>query len=263
MKSKLDDIKSELEELKNDENASQSDVDGTLDSLMDRLDEIASTIANCANGNHSFTKYVITKDAECDVDGIKTAICDNGCGATDEEVTPAFGHSYVENVIAPTCTEDGYTEYNCSTCGDSYNDNVIIATGHSYTSEVTKVPTHTETGVRTFTCNCGHSYTETIEATGDHAYTYSVTKEATCTKEGVKVISCTSCGEILKTDVVEIISNNFVKNDTVEEFNVKLSDNFASGNTILAVAPKGTTKWKFNLSFAIVQLLSYLPIVES
>ena len=37
-----------------------------------------------------------------------------------------------------------------------------------------------------------------------------VTKEATCTEEGVKVISCTSCGEILKTDVVEIISHNFV-----------------------------------------------------
>ncbi|MGN1328431.1 MAG: fibronectin type III domain-containing protein [Eubacterium sp.] len=42
------------------------------------------------------------------------------------------GHKYTAKVVAPTCTEDGYTQYTCSVCGSSYKENVIKATGHNF-----------------------------------------------------------------------------------------------------------------------------------
>ena len=42
------------------------------------------------------------------------------------------GHKYTSKVVAPTCTEDGYTLYTCSVCGDTYKENVIKATGHNF-----------------------------------------------------------------------------------------------------------------------------------
>jgi len=42
-------------------------------------------------------------------------------------------HVYGEGVVtAPTCTEDGYTTYTCTRCGNSYTEDVITASGHNY-----------------------------------------------------------------------------------------------------------------------------------
>ena len=43
---------------------------------------------------------------------------------------PATGHNYVEDVIEPTCTKDGYTDYACDVCGHNYTDNTVPALGH-------------------------------------------------------------------------------------------------------------------------------------
>ncbi|MGN0611848.1 MAG: fibronectin type III domain-containing protein, partial [Ruminiclostridium sp.] len=39
------------------------------------------------------------------------------------ETINALGHSYTENVVDPTYSEQGYTQHTCSVCGDSYKDN--------------------------------------------------------------------------------------------------------------------------------------------
>ena len=41
-------------------------------------------------------------------------------------------HQYVSNVVAPTCSSKGYTEYTCFDCGDSYKVDVVPALGHKY-----------------------------------------------------------------------------------------------------------------------------------
>jgi len=42
-------------------------------------------------------------------------------------------HVYGEGVVtAPTCTEDGYTTYTCTRCGNSYTEDVVTASGHNY-----------------------------------------------------------------------------------------------------------------------------------
>ena len=41
-------------------------------------------------------------------------------------------HSLTTSVIAPTCTEKGYTTHTCVSCGNSYKDSYTKALGHSY-----------------------------------------------------------------------------------------------------------------------------------
>jgi hypothetical protein len=48
----------------------------------------------------------------------------------------AKGHSYNAVVTAPTCTEDGYTTYTCSVCGDHYVGNEVVAKGHTAAAPV-------------------------------------------------------------------------------------------------------------------------------
>ena len=50
----------------------------------------------------------------------------------------ATGHSYVAVVTAPTSTEQGYTTYTCSVCGDTYVGDYTDATGSSASSKATK-----------------------------------------------------------------------------------------------------------------------------
>lgn len=60
--------------------------------------------------------------------GVKCLDCGNiisGC-----ETQNKLPHSYSETVVAPTCTQAGYTTFTC-TCGDSYTGNNVAATGHT------------------------------------------------------------------------------------------------------------------------------------
>ncbi len=76
-------------------------------------------------------------------------------------------YSYHTAVVAPTCTEQGYTTHTCA-CGDSYVDSYVDALSHAWGSGVvTKQPTETEKGEKTYTCTrCGATKTESIPATG-------------------------------------------------------------------------------------------------
>ena len=99
-------------------------------------------------------------------------------------------HEYSSVVTAPTCTEQGYTTYTCSGCGDSYVDDYVNATDHAWNEgEVTTQPTCTEKGVKTYTCthNSAHTYTEDVAAlghtdeNGDYVCDVEDCKEALCT----------------------------------------------------------------------------------
>ena len=48
-----------------------------------------------------------------------------------QNVVPAKGHSYVDTIVAPTCTADGYTAHTCA-CGDVYTTDVVAALGHAF-----------------------------------------------------------------------------------------------------------------------------------
>lgn len=97
---------------------------------------------NTAGGDthtHSWNDGVVTVEPTEDAEGVKTYTC-TVCGETRTETVPALDHEhgYVSTVIAPTCTEQGYTEHICS-CGDSYKDTYVDATGHNYVDGICSV----------------------------------------------------------------------------------------------------------------------------
>ncbi|MCD7766230.1 MAG: hypothetical protein LUH53_06910, partial [Lachnospiraceae bacterium] len=64
--------------------------------------------------------YTVDVEAGCTTDGSKSIHCRNCAAVKDSEVIPATGHSYEAVVTEPTYTEQGYTVYTCTNCGDSY-----------------------------------------------------------------------------------------------------------------------------------------------
>ena len=104
--------------------------------------------------------YSVTKAATCAATGTgrytwKTTTY----GSFYFDVTIAkTSHSYTSIVTAPTCTEQGYTTYTCSVCGNSYKNNYTAALGHNYVYTVSN-------GVRTGTCSrCGDVTREALAA---------------------------------------------------------------------------------------------------
>ena len=60
-------------------------------------------------------------------------------GATPVEVIKTCEHTYIDEVVAPTCTEDGYTKHTCSKCGTTFEDTIVPNLGGHKTSEATCV----------------------------------------------------------------------------------------------------------------------------
>ena len=159
---------------------------------------------------HEYAEEVV--EPTCTENGYSIFTCSCGDAYTGNSVA-AKGHTYEEVVTAPTCTEDGYTTFTCS-CGDTYTGNPVEATGHSYKETVT-APTCTEAGITTYTCSCGDTYTDAHVAATGHKYTETVVAP-TCEKGGYTVHTCT-CGETYNSDVVPALGHNWGEWATVLE----------------------------------------------
>ena len=122
----------------------------------------------------------------------------NGLRTEKKVVTKTYDtvlvHDYVTTVVAPTCTEDGYTLHECD-CGDSYQTNVTAALGHNYV----------ESDLGTYTCTrCGDTYT-------NHTHSYTETVVApTCTEDGYTLHEC-ACGHSYQDNTVAKLGHNYVK----------------------------------------------------
>ena len=120
------------------------------------------------------------------------------------------GHSYSENVVAPTCTAMGYTEYKCDNCGDSYVGNYTDKAEHDYKQTVTN-PTCTEHGYTTYTCvNCGDEFVSDYTEKKPHNYKAEI-KNPTCTEFGFTTYTCVDCGDIYVADYTDKTEHNYDK----------------------------------------------------
>ena len=102
--------------------------------------EETSTCANCGETKTNPIKAkghteVIDKAVapNCTETGLTEGKHCSECGTVliEQEVVAALGHTY-DNVVTydSTCTEQGYTVYTCSVCGDSYKDNYTVTVPH-------------------------------------------------------------------------------------------------------------------------------------
>ena len=77
---------------------------------------------------HTYGVWEIVQIPNCSSSGFREKVC--SCGDSQSEEISANGeHGYIANVVAPTKTNDGYTEHICQYCDDSYTDSKTYATG--------------------------------------------------------------------------------------------------------------------------------------
>ena len=115
------------------------------------------------------------------------------CTICNSETGDPLGHDMQKTttVVAPTCTEEGYTVYKCSHdgCNVTENKDITKAKGHDYDEKVTKEPTTEAEGEKTFTCkHCGDTYTEAIEKLPASEPAPEPTPEPEPVKDGLVVL---------------------------------------------------------------------------
>ncbi len=165
------------------------------------------------NVAHKYT--AATTEATCTQNGFTTYTC-SVCGDVyTDNVVEAKGHLYSETVVDSSCTGSGYTQYECSVCGHTYTDNETPAAGHKYDAIVIK-PTCTSGGYTINMCSvCGQAYkSDEVDALG-HNYSERVV-EATCVSGGYTEHSCLNCGDSYKDNIVEVGEHNYVATKVVE-----------------------------------------------
>lgn len=162
---------------------------------------------------HTFTNYVPDEgSATCTADGTKTALCDDGCGATDTiaDEGSKLGHSftnYVSNNDA-TCTTDGTKTAKCDRCDvtDTVAD-VGSAKGHTEVVDKAVAATCTNTGLtegkHCSVCEAVLVKQEVISAKG-HTEVIDAAVAPTCTETGLtEGKHCSVCNEVLvKQEIV-------------------------------------------------------------
>lgn len=106
--------------------------------------------------------------------------------------------AFTDTVVAPTCTEQGYTHHVCTVKGCTYapvDDTYVAATDHTWVKTQTLPPTCTEKGTQFYKCSaCGATRTEKIAALGHDLSRCNLRPAATCTQPGRAVGTCARCG---------------------------------------------------------------------
>lgn len=106
--------------------------------------------------------------------------------------------AFTDTVVAPTCTEQGYTHHVCTVkdCPyDAVDDTYVAATDHTWVKTQTNPPTCTEQGTAFYKCSaCGATRTEKIAALGHDLSRCDLKPAATCTQPGRAVGTCARCG---------------------------------------------------------------------
>ncbi len=149
--------------------------------------------------------------ATCTTDGSYDEVIrcteDNEIISTEHHVIPATGHKFVDTVVAPTCTAQGYTLHKCSVCGEETKDTYTDALGHEYGEWVIDKPATEDTeGSKHRDCIRGDDTQTAVIPQLSHVHTPgAAVKEnevpATCEAEGSydEVVRCTKDNEIIST----------------------------------------------------------------
>ncbi len=132
--------------------------------------------------SHEWDNGIVTKQPTTTASGVKTYTCVS-CGYTRIVDIPPTEHTHtytVHQLIAPTCTQGGYTLYKCS-CGETKQDDFVSATGHKYAVNRVVAATCQSAGYTVEICSaCGVERRTNPVPAVDHRYINDV-----CTYCGV------------------------------------------------------------------------------
>lgn len=159
----------------------------TINELSENQQQTYAPRANCPGSTHLFfmgynkhTKETIgatehthtageptrenVVNATCTTDGsydevIKCTECGEVMSTTHKTI-PAPGHKFVDTVVAPTCTAQGYTLHKCSVCGEETKDTYKDALGHKWKATKVVAPTYESKGYTEYVCENDPSHTK-------------------------------------------------------------------------------------------------------
>lgn len=191
-----------------DTNASAKD--GVITVFVEN-DEIADVTGD---GVAFYLNFTAKTDADAEYALNATVIADSTVNASSEEVLflPENGkivmhahseHTVVEEIIEPTCTEDGSKVEKCSVCGEILSEEVIPATGHMYVENKVVEPTCISAGYTLYVCEkCGAEEKRDFTDVIGHNWVVKEVVAPTCIDEGYTVYECSVCGEEKTDDIV-------------------------------------------------------------
>lgn len=107
--------------------------------------------------------------------------------------------NFVDEVIAPTCTENGYTLHTCSVCGASFKDNYVEKLGHDYSWSSLGDGTHVGT--------CSRNPKHTVREACDMEH---IVTEPTCNTSGYTTHTCRLCGYTYIDSKVPALGHDYV-----------------------------------------------------
>ena len=149
---------------------------------------------------HNYSKKTVAPT--CTEMGYTIFECKDCKDTYNGEYTDKIDHDYKKTVTAPSCTAMGYTTYTCKNCDDEFVSDYIDKLSHNYKAVITQ-PTCTEFGHTTYTCaDCGDSYIADYTDKTEHNYDKKVIPP-TCTEHGYTVYTCPDCGKEYIGDYTE------------------------------------------------------------
>ena len=108
-----------------------------------------------------------------------------------QEVIPALGHNYINNL----CTRCGHQESG-STSGGNQSGHICSGT----VIKITQKATCQSTGIQEVYCSCGKYIRKETTPLGNHICIIEPGKEATCTSTGISdFIQCTVCEKVIQS----------------------------------------------------------------
>gem|GEM_PF-2361314 len=120
-------------------------------------------------------------------------------------------HKYIDSVVNPTCTAEGYTNHQCSECRKSYMDDFTDKLPHTWKTVSSTGATCTEDGLLNRRCSvCGE--TEIVK-NGDalgHDLDEGIVTPSTCETEGFVTYTCRRCGESLRGETLPLAEHTLV-----------------------------------------------------
>ncbi len=171
--------------------------------------ELDSELATDSEQTLKNETFEDAKNEQTQNDVDKTELEDVNSKATET----SHQHNHIANIIKPTCTQRGYTEYNCA-CGDNYKADYIDAVGHKVAIDKAVSSTCTKNGLteggHCSVCNTVIVAQKQLSAKGHSWGKWTVTKAASVGVKGEEKRICNTCN-ISETRSVAAITQDAYK----------------------------------------------------
>ena len=141
------------------------------------------------------------QEATCEAAGYIIYECT--CGETKMETKDVLEHSFgAGKLVAPNCTDTGYTERKCSRCGKIEHEDIQEALGHDLEFVKSVKMTCEVSGYDEYRCKragCTEVVHKNVVSATGHKWVKGQTHEPTCTEDGYTEYTCSNADCPVKT----------------------------------------------------------------